>query len=714
MKVSVIIPYVNEKIYMDDCMNSLQEQTCRDFETVVVCDGIDGAEDFEGWKEKASFPLTILTLADRNGVAAARNMGASHSRGEYILFLDIDDYLERTALEDMIGCAGDGADLIRAGLRETWYGRNIFYDNGPQLDRQNAGCKDVQWAAEMELTVLGCMFRREFLLQHGISFDETFRYCADLPYVAQILGRTSSCAETGKILYLKRKRNDPVRMPSLRQIMDNKGRGLEILRAYRCMKQYLSGEDELMVDGRLIRCYINSIAPWYGTADGDDAEEIHREMAECLKLLRSEAVREAGAGARRDLRYAGKHSAHQVAGRLRRRDEIRMLAKVLTSRAACKLYLYRRLFIRMRIKKNRVVFESFLGKGYSDSPKYIFEYLNQNMPGKYQCIWILNKKHDLPYPAKCIRRYSFRYFYYIATAKYFVFNSRQSRDHRKREGSVLLETWHGTPLKKLVFDMDEVTASAPLSKRDAYQQARDWDYLIAPNRFCSQIFRRCFQYEGRLLETGYPRNDILHLGEGERQRKEREVRERLGIPGDKKVILYAPTWRDDEFYAQGKHSFTLKLELEKLQAGLGTGYVLLLRTHYYVASHLELSGGYRDFVYNVSDYDDIAELYLISDILITDYSSVFFDYANLRRPMLFFTYDLEKYRDILRGFYIDLEEELPGPMLFSTDEIIDAIRDLPQISAEYREKYRLFCEKYCGWEDGKASQRVVEAVFGQR
>ena len=149
-----------------------------------------------------------------------------------------------------------------------------------------------------------------------------------------------------------------------------------------------------------------------------------------------------------------------------------------------------------------------------------------------------------------------------------------------------------------------------------------------------------------------------------------------------------------------------------MRDGLGSEYVLLLRTHYYVAEKLDLSE-YSGFLYDVSGYPDIAELYLISDLLITDYSSVFFDYANLRRPMLFFTYDLEKYRDILRGFYMDMEEELPGPMLFTTEEIIASVENLDQIQAEYEEKYNIFYNKYCGWEDGRASQRVVDAVFGR-
>ena len=143
---------------------------------------------------------------------------------------------------------------------------------------------------------------------------------------------------------------------------------------------------------------------------------------------------------------------------------------------------------------------------------------------------------------------------------------------------------------------------------------------------------------------------------------------------------------------------------------LGDEYVVLLRTHYFIADNLDTTG-MEGFAYNLSKYDDIAELYLISDILITDYSSVFFDYANLKRPMLFFTYDLDKYRDVLRGFYIDMETELPGPLLFTNDEIIDSIKNIDKVSEKYKDVYDVFYERFCGWEDGHASENCIKEVF---
>src|SRR5699024_6582047 len=153
---------------------------------------------------------------------------------------------------------------------------------------------------------------------------------------------------------------------------------------------------------------------------------------------------------------------------------------------------------------------------------------------------------------------------------------------------------------------------------------------------------------GKFIESGYPRNDILYTKNTADDIV--AIKQKLGIPTEKKVILYAPTWRDDEFYGKGKYKFTLALDLQKMQARLGDEYIVLLRMHYFIAAQMDVSD-VQGFAYDVSDYQDIGELYLISDMLMTDYSSVFFDYAHLKRPILFYTYDLDKYRRQITTFY---------------------------------------------------------------
>ena len=155
---------------------------------------------------------------------------------------------------------------------------------------------------------------------------------------------------------------------------------------------------------------------------------------------------------------------------------------------------------------------------------------------------------------------------------------------------------------------------------------------------------------------GYPRNDVLVTRQNDTEYIE-QIKKDLNLPKDKKVIMYAPTWRDDEFVKKGQYLFDLKINLANLKEQIGDDYVILLRMHYLIANALDLTG-YDDFAIDVSNYNDISELYLISDALITDYSSVMFDYGILKRPQFFFAYDIEKYDKGLRGFYMNYMEKL--------------------------------------------------------
>jgi len=185
-----------------------------------------------------------------------------------------------------------------------------------------------------------------------------------------------------------------------------------------------------------------------------------------------------------------------------------------------------------------------------------------------------------------------------------------------------------------------------------------------------------------------------------------------GLPLDKKIVLYAPTWRDNDYYDIGRYKFKIQLDMDKLQKQLGDEYIILFRFHYLVAENLDLSP-FKGFAYDFSRYEDIRNLYLMADLLITDYSSVFFDFAILKKPILFYVYDIETYRDQLRGFYFDFEEKAPGPLVKTTDEVIDAIRtlsssSLPSVSTS---TYEEFQRQFTSLEDGHATERVVSKVF---
>lgn len=360
-----------------------------------------------------------------------------------------------------------------------------------------------------------------------------------------------------------------------------------------------------------------------------------------------------------------------------------------------------------------VMFESFHGKQFSDNPRAIYEYMREHCPD-YSLVWSVDRRHIDDFKqldVQFVRRFSIKWLLYMTTAKYWIVNARLPLWIPKPKHTTYVQTWHGTPLKRLATDMDEV--HMPGTNTAAYKQnfiyeASKWDYLISPNAYSTKIFRRAFQFHKTMIESGYPRND--YLINHNNQETMTNLKRQLGIDPAKKVLLYAPTWRDNQFYSKGRYKFQLELDLDRLKEAIGDKYVIVLRLHYLVAENLDLSD-YEGFAYDFSNYPDIRDLYLMADLLMTDYSSVFFDYANLRRPMIFFVYDIEDYRDHLRGFYFNFEEKAPGPLTRTTDEVIAEILKIERHGFVPSEEYEAFYEQFCYLEDGRASERVVKAIF---
>ncbi len=325
--------------------------------------------------------------------------------------------------------------------------------------------------------------------------------------------------------------------------------------------------------------------------------------------------------------------------------------------------------------RDAVLFVSWKGKQCGDNPRGIAAELRRRGDDR-EHIWAVND-WSVPVPpgARGVLAGTEEYFEALARCRYVISNDDMQATYTKRDGQIYVQTWHGTPLKKIGFDIGQpqfVSGSAYLE-----QLARDiakWDLLLSPNPFSTPIMRRAFRFGGEICESGYPRNDVLALA-GCRARSRAEIRRRIGIPAGKRVVLYAPTWRDNQYYASGRYRFDFRLDLERAWQVLGADYVILIRGHHHMADDVP-SGTRPGFAVNVTGYPDIAELYLISDVLVTDYSSAMFDFAATGRPMVFFTYDLEAYRDNLRGFYFDFEAEAPGPLLNTTGDVAAAIADI--------------------------------------
>ncbi|GAB7190787.1 hypothetical protein NUM3379_14940 [Kineococcus sp. NUM-3379] len=348
-----------------------------------------------------------------------------------------------------------------------------------------------------------------------------------------------------------------------------------------------------------------------------------------------------------------------------------------------------------------IVYNSYGGR-FSDSPRAVYEALVARGDAVGHT-WLCAPAHAASFPpgVRTVTPGTAASRAALEAADVLVANYGTERGWRKKPGARYVQLWHGTPLKRIHNDALTLP-DGPLGDDD--HDVRAWDHLISPNSAATGPLRGAFGFTGPVHETGYPRNDVLSAPDREERRA--RVRARLGIAEGVRAVLYAPTWRDDVVDAEGRRDFDLRLDLERFSARLGGDHVLLLRLHYFLSGRLgavSVPG-----VLDVSQHPDIAELFLAADVLVTDYSSAMFDFAVTGKPIVYFTYDLAHFRDELRGFYFDLERIAPGPLLATSEEVLDAVADLDAVSLRYAERYAAFRETFCHLEDGRATERVLE------
>ena len=351
------------------------------------------------------------------------------------------------------------------------------------------------------------------------------------------------------------------------------------------------------------------------------------------------------------------------------------------------------------IKEDLVVFESLWGRSYSCNPAAIYEYINENHP-EYECVWFLNDT-DTPVPgrARKVEHRSDEYWHCLATAKYLIYNANFPESFVKRDGQILVQTMHGTPFKTFGLDVKEELPSDK-EKIRVVKRSMIWDYLVAQGEFTKNMAWRWFRYDNKVLETGYPRTDSMFVHDDEEAEK---IRKDLGLPEGKKVILYAPTWRDMD-------RFDMMLDLEQLKQELSDEYIILVRPHYFVADKYTIPED-GAFVFDGCRTNKIEDLFQLTDVLITDYSSVFFDFALTDKPMIFFAYDLEEYTKETRGAYFDIAAEAPGPIAETTADVIDAIKKLDKHYELNSERIKIFRDKYLTYENADSTAQVFDAVF---
>ncbi|MFB8023081.1 CDP-glycerol glycerophosphotransferase family protein [Streptomyces rubiginosohelvolus] len=411
------------------------------------------------------------------------------------------------------------------------------------------------------------------------------------------------------------------------------------------------------------------------------------------------------------------HRLIRYATRFRPARKAKLLVRTLRKRLdryrsrGFKAPAYNTWLTRLPVRRGSVVFESHMGTCYGDSPRALYEEIRRQGL-KLHATWSYDPSPaGFPDDARLVRRWSWRYLWALARAEYWVDNQGFPQHLRKPGHTTYLQTWHGSAYKRMGFDETRVRLqNAP--QRERLQQAVDrFDHFLVRSEHDVTTLARAYRLpEERLLRTGYPRNDALIA---ERTRAETEGRLPrpplagvLGLDDHKKTVLYAPTFRG----GPGKQRKSrLLLDVREFAERFGDTHTLLVRAHYLESARLPVCP--PGTVVDVSRHHDVSELLALTDVLVTDYSSIMFDFALLDRPVVLFAPDLEAYA-AERGSYFDLREQAPGPVTATQDELFAALAELKKSDTRYADQRRSFAERFGAYDQGDAARATVAAVFG--
>lgn len=364
-------------------------------------------------------------------------------------------------------------------------------------------------------------------------------------------------------------------------------------------------------------------------------------------------------------------------------------------------FLIRVLGVLTKIDDKSILFVSFGGKKLDDSPKAIYEeMLKQEKFKDFKFYWAFVNPEDFEIPkGEKIKIDTFKYYWVAQKAKFWITNAAIERGlNFKKKSTFYINTWHGTPLKKIGKDENSISEKSGLGSKNIATQ----DVILAQSEYDAKIFSNIFDLDiSKIVMCDLPRNDELTSHTNE---KRVHVRKKIGIGDDKKVILYAPTYR--EYERDEKNNCYLKppIDFSKWKEVLGENYIVLFRAHYEVVKVLNINES--EFLKNVSNYPNLNELMIISDMLVSDYSSIFFDYSILEKPMYCFGYDLEVYSE-KRGLYLDLEKALPCKVSKTEEELLNEILNFDYTQGI--DKVKQFRKKYAPYA-GYATHTVIHLI----
>ncbi|MGP3638203.1 bifunctional glycosyltransferase/CDP-glycerol:glycerophosphate glycerophosphotransferase [Streptomyces sp. 24-1644] len=658
MLLSVVMAVPRGQGYLRAAADSVLGQPVRELELVLIDPGAsDAFASIAAEYLERDTRVRVRAPVGRLTVGGARNAGADEARGDYLLFLDGDDLLLPGVLDRVAALlAEDRPDVLRWG-----------HERVDRWGEVLPGAPDAVPAARNQL------FRRSFWTTHGLRFT-------DGPYedVVPVQRAHLLAAEAGTLA-------------ALDQL---------------CVRHRLLGTGARRGSGALLDVYGQLLAE-----SGDDPRLRVARTAHLRALLdepdavpardRAALFRAAG--------LPGPYAAHR-ARTAARTARARLPAALLRRRKALRTRVLRTAYradLLRPLDPCLAVYGAYWNRGIACNPAAIHAKARELAP-HVRGVWAVSSRHRdrMPPGVPYVIEGSRAYWRTMATATYLINNSSFPGGFTKRPGQVYLQTHHGTPLKTMGLDQRAYPAlTNGISFEKIAAHTDQWDYSLSANPHSTEIWDRVYPSSYEHLNLGYPRNDVFFTTTAEQTAA---IRAGLGIAPGQKALLYAPTHRD---YRKG---FLPSLDPELLARELGPDHVVLVRAHYFYGRTAGLPDARHGRVVDVTAHPCVEELCLAADALITDYSSLMFDYACLDRPIISYAPDWDAYR-AARGTYFDLLSgrpgETPGAIATSQDELLEVLRSGAWDSGRTKVLRKAFRDRFCPYDDGRAAERVVRRLF---
>ena len=659
MLLSVVMAVHRGQGYLRSAADSVLDQPVRELELILVGGTSDAFAAVAAEYRERDARVRVCAVEGRLTAGGARNAGAEEARGDYLLFLDGDDQLLPGALERAAGPLSETRpDVLRLG-----------HDRVDRWGEVGPGAPDAVPAARNQL------FRRAFWTTHGLRFTEG-PYEDVLPVqLAHLLASGAGTLAAVDALCVRHR----LLGPGAREGHDLPA----LLGAY---EQLLAGTGGDPRAGAARTAHLRALLD---TPDAVPARD------------RAALFRAAG--------LPGRYTAHR-ARHAARAARVRVRAALLRRRRTLRTRVMRAAYradLLRPLDPGLAVYGAYWNRGIACNPAAIHAKALELAP-HVRGVWVVSSRHRdrVPPGVPYVIEGSRAYWRTMATATYLVNNSSFPGGFTKRPGQIYLQTHHGTPLKTMGLDQRAYPAlTNGISFEKIVAHTDQWDYSLSANPHSTEIWDRVYPSSYEHLNLGYPRNDVFFGATAERTA---EIRAGLGIAPGQKALLYAPTHRD---YRKG---FVPDLDPELLARELGPGHVVLVRAHYFYGRTAGLAGAGDGRVVDVTGHPGIEELCLAADALITDYSSLMFDYACLDRPIISYAPDWDAYR-ASRGTYFDLLSgrpgETPGAIATTQEELLDLLRSGAWDSERTALLRKAFRDRFCPYDDGRAAERVVRRLF---